>query len=137
MKWILLVMIAITAIVALHFGMRRARDQIASRFSMHPSIPPAEFYMRYYANSGIAQARIGEIVNHVASELSLPAQKLLPTDRFDNEMSPPKGWNWDAGSGILTVELQRLAKQRGVSIDYTTILTLDDYLRIAAPLWDA
>lgn len=79
---------------------------------------------------------MSELVNHVAQELSLPATRLLPTDRFDKELAPAPGWEWDSGTGMLTLELKRLAKEKGVQIDFTEIVTLNDYIRVAARVWD-
>ena len=93
-----------------------------------------DFYAKYYLGSGLEQETVIELLKHVADELRLPAGKLRPTDRFSKELSPGQLHAWDAGFGVLIVEVQALARRRGVAID-KRVDSLDDYIRIMANIY--
>jgi hypothetical protein len=125
----LVVMAIATALAVLYWlGTRRARRGLANRFSDRPTLDFNKFYQSYYAGTQNRE-RIEELLAHVAQELSIPANKLRPSDRFDVELRPPRGWEFDSGKGILLVELDKLARAKGKLIDTKMIVTLDDYLR--------
>ncbi|AWH23187.1 MULTISPECIES: hypothetical protein [Stenotrophomonas] len=93
-----------------------------------------DFYAQYYLDSGFEQETVIELLRHVADELRLPAGKLRSTDRFSKELSPGQLHAWDAGYGVLIVEVQSLARKRGVAID-KRVASLDDYIRIMASIY--
>lgn len=74
-------------------------------------------------------------MRHAANELALPAEKLLPSDRFDVELRPARGWEMDSGKGILLSELGKLARTKGVQVDLQQISTLYDYLNAMARVY--
>ena len=74
------------------------------------ALSPTGFYDRYYAESGLDQEIVVELLEHVADELRLPSGKLRPGDRFSKELSPGEAHGWDSGYGVLIFELQSLAK---------------------------
>lgn len=93
-----------------------------------------EFYSRYYDGQGIEKVVVAEILNHIACELSLPASKLRPSDRFSIELAPQKGSAWDSGYGILIYEIKRLATKKNVRID-NKVETIDDCIRLLSMLY--
>jgi hypothetical protein len=135
MKYIILSCAIVIILLFLKLGMGHEKKKILLRFEGRESMSMQGFYSEFYANSGIPFVVIEELLLHVASELCLPVEKLRPSDRFDSEMAPERGWNWDSGAGMLSVEIQNLAREKNVQVDLRKIVTLDDYLRIAAPLW--
>jgi len=92
------------------------------------SLTPDQVFDRYYATSHLKRDLVVELLNHVAKELSLPVDKLLPGDRFAIELAEGRGNEWDSGYGILLFELRRLAKKRKKVIEIP-IATVDDYLK--------
>lgn len=124
-----LIWIAVVGLVSLLFwlGMRRERSTLADRFADRAAQDFDAFFQRHYAGR-LDRAKVEELLQHVAEELSLPAEKLLPSDRFDVELRPVNGWELDSGKGILLVELDKLARAKGSQIDLQSITTLDDYL---------
>jgi hypothetical protein len=132
---VLFILITILAIALLWHGVVASRKRLLHRFARRPDIIFDEFYSKFYATSNLEKNLVEELLNHVAAELDLPVLKLLPTDRFDAELAPDKGWDWDAGHGILSIELQQLAKKKGEIVNLKQIKTLDDYIRLAAKLW--
>jgi hypothetical protein len=97
-------------------------------FSERSCLSEDEFFERFYATSGIHKELLVEIVNHIAHEIGLPAGILRPADRFDVELAPTKGTEWDSGYAILVYEIQRLAKNKGIIIE-GKIATVDDCIR--------
>ena len=97
-------------------------------------LSPPGFYDQYYAESGLDQETVVELLKHVADELRLPPGKLRPGDRFSKELSPDDAHGWDSGYGILIFELQSLARKRGVAINQK-VDSLDDYIRIMAGIY--
>jgi hypothetical protein len=128
MNALIVTAIAIALAVLYWLGSRGARHRLARRFSNRPALDFNEFYQSHYAGT-LNRERIEELLAHVAQELSIPANKLLPSDRFDVELRPVRGWEFDSGKGILMVELDKLARAKGKSIDTKMIVTLDDYLK--------
>lgn len=98
------------------------------------SLSPQQVFDLYYSTSHIDRTLVVELLNHVAAELSLPADKLRPGDRFSVELAPKKDAAWDSGYGVLLFELKRLAKKKNKKIE-RRITTLDDYLRAMAEVY--
>ncbi|MBN4958181.1 hypothetical protein JY411_07130 [Stenotrophomonas maltophilia] len=98
------------------------------------ALSPIGFYDQYYADSGLDQETVVELLEHVADELRLPSGKLRPEDRFSKELSPGEAHGWDSGYGVLLFELQSLAKERGIAVN-RRVDSLDDYLRIMAGIY--
>lgn len=125
----------VVALVALYWhGIRRERRTLMGRFADRPSLNFDAFYRSYYAGK-LDREKVEELLNHVAQELSIPPTKLLPSDRFDVELRPARGWEFDSGKGILLVELDSLARKNGKPIDTAKITTLDDYLVAMAEIY--
>lgn len=102
--------------------------------SKRERLSPDDVFYRFYAGSGIDRELVVELLEHVASELSLPVDRLRPSDRFGVELAPDKGCEWDSGYGVLLFELQRLAKKKGKEIRQR-IITIDDYLRAMSEVY--
>lgn len=98
------------------------------------ALSPTGFYDQYYAESGLDQETVVELLEHAADELRLSSGKLRPGDRFSKELSPGEAHSWDSGYGVLVFELQSLAKKRGVAVD-RRVDSLDDYIRIMAGIY--
>jgi hypothetical protein len=131
-----LIWIGILGLVAFLFwhGLRRERHTLASRFAERPAMPFDAFFQTYYVGK-IDAVTLEELLRHAANELALPAEKLLPSDRFDVELRPARGWEMDSGKGILLSELVKLARTKGVQVDVQQISTLDDYLKAMARVY--
>lgn len=136
MTKLILVIFAIifVAIVYTH-GFSKSKRELGKRFENREALSNDDFYDRFYRSSGIDKDLICALLDHVAAELTLPGSKLLPSDRFDTELAPARGWDWSSGHGILASELKRWASQKKAEIDTSKIATLDDYFRVAASVY--
>lgn len=115
-------------------GLRRERRTLADRFTDRATMGFDDFFRKYYFGK-IDRVVLEELLRHVANELSLPAGKLLPSDRFEIELRPARGWEMDSGKGILLAELDKLARSKGAQVDLQRITTLDDYLNAMANVY--
>ena len=109
---------------------REVRKAILSR----EDITPEAMHAAHFAAFGLDVELVVEILIHMASELDVPVTKLRPSDRFDVEFAPD-WWNgWDSGVAILLLDLQRMAKRRGVRVEQD-ITTVDEYVRVMAEVY--
>ena len=73
-------------------------------------------------------------MTHVSEELGIPAEKLRPSDRFDAELAPEWGNEFDSGVAILAYDLKLAAKRHKRKLD-GNVHTLDDSLRLMNELY--
>jgi len=71
---------------------------------------------------------------HVAEELGIPVGKLRPSDRFDAELAPAWGNEFDSGVAILAYDLKLAAKRHKRKLD-ANVQTLNDYLTLMNELY--
>ena len=74
-------------------------------------------------------------MEYVANELSVSPALLRPTDRFDVELLPPRGFEFDSAKNTLLLDLMRLAKKKGQEMKIEKIKTLGDYVRAMATMY--
>ncbi|MEK7333483.1 MAG: hypothetical protein AAB017_08915 [Nitrospirota bacterium] len=86
-----------------------------------------EIYSRYYLDSGLSKDVVLKLWGNVAELLQLPKGKLRPTDKFGKELGPYQVIDDDINE--LQAFTLRQLKEVGVSVDFSTIKTLDDYIR--------
>lgn len=105
----------------------RQRETLAQRFAKRPSMSAAEFHKQFYFGK-LDLATVQGLLNNVAQEYSVPADKLLPTDRFDVELKQPSGHEFDAGVGMLPMQVEMAARAKGSMLKAANIETVDDYI---------
>ena len=107
-----------------------------ARFKDRKDLSPKEFYSLFYADSSLPEEKIKEVVQGVASELNMPVGKLRPGDRFDDKLGSAKGWEYEHGEGMVSINLSlpNFSKRAKEQIDPTKIETLDDYIRCMVTL---
>lgn len=120
---------AVAILVLAYFhGARRARKQVLSRFSSRSPRTAGQFASEFYGELNEDQ-RVEEALCHLASELEMPLQFLLPTDRFDHELRAVPGWGFYSGHGLLFRELHVWSRAKGLNALLDPIRTLDDYIK--------
>jgi hypothetical protein len=96
------------------------------RFAGRDVLTLDEVYSRFFAAKDLPKNLVVELWTEVAKPLGVPAGKLRPTDRFDNELAPIEKWDDDI------VEVQWAAERRltqtGKRVDLSQIKTLGDYV---------
>lgn len=104
------------------------RRQRLKRFESRPDLSLDQIYSDFFAQRNLPKNQVCELWREVAESLRLPPGKLRPTDRFDQELAPPKGWEHD--DEILDVQwaAERRLKKTGIKADLSQVKTLADYV---------
>lgn len=124
---------AIVATPIIFTGFRRAATLRRQRFHGRRELSREQFYSTCYANTGIPMAVVCEVLSEL-EQGGIPAGKALPTDRFDRELAPVEGWEWDDDLSVaLDMCVASRMKQAGVS-EIATMETLDDLIYRVAEL---
>jgi hypothetical protein len=125
----LLILIAGGAAFLGTLALRRAK---ASRFASRLDLGNDDFFVKYYAASGLPRDTVIRIRRLVADELEVPVGRLRPTDRFDQELRTAEGWEeWDDGIEALRQLLAPGNSGQWQAVDWGKIRTLDDLIRAA------
>jgi hypothetical protein len=87
-----------------------------------------EIYSRFFGPKGFPRDLTLELWREVAATLRLPPGRLRPTDRFDRELAPPRGWDlYDPIDEVRYAAEDRMERS-GSYTDFRTIKTLGDYV---------
>jgi hypothetical protein len=105
----------------------RQRRSLADKFASRPSMEFEAFYKKFY-DGKLDRDEVRTHLTNVSDEYSVPADKLLPTDRFDVELTQPSGHEFDAGTGLLPMQVELLARAKGGMLKAASIVTVDDYI---------
>ena len=89
-----------------------------------------EIFARYYVDSGLDERVVVHLWNDCAAKLKVPAEKLRPTDRFDQELAAADSWSSlaDPREDLASYALSR-AKKLGTTVDLKSPKTLNDLIR--------
>jgi hypothetical protein len=87
-----------------------------------------QIYSEYFIGKALPKELACELWNEIASALSLPAGKLRPSDRFDNELAAPKGWEFDDNIVDVQFAAEHRLRQSGIQGDLSAIKTVGDYV---------
>jgi hypothetical protein len=60
-----------------------------------PELTVGEIHDSYYADSPISQDVLGRALEEISQDLGVPLGKVRPEDRFDVELGPSPGWQYD------------------------------------------
>jgi len=110
---------------------RRSR---VKRFEDRDDVSLDSIFEKSFASRGLSKSVVFELWREVATFLQLPPGKLRPTDRFDSELSPGKGWEYDDEIADITSLAWRRLKSSGKTIDLPQITTLGEYVEFFASL---
>ena len=100
------------------------------RFSDRESLTHKEIYKRFYADTGIDEAKIIDLWVGIANMLKIDAGKLRPTDQFDVELRPVEGHLVEDELVDLNYFLRNECKRKGIPIPETKLKTLDALIRL-------
>ena len=96
------------------------------RFSDRIPLTHDEIYIKYFSNSGVSKKRVKELWLEIAEVLELPAEQLLPSDRFAIELAPHVGYEFcDQISDMNYIISKRCLRTK---INQASINTIEDYI---------
>jgi hypothetical protein len=111
-------------VVAIYF--RTARKVKVDRLAGRPEQTVHQIYQSFFADMAIPEKRFEELWEELGRVLELPASKLLPTDRFDVELAPPKGYEFDDPIKDVKFLISKYSLRAGVKPE--AIQTVRDYI---------
>ena len=107
---------------------RKEHEAIQARFHDRPEISPTD-QIRSISGCDRLDAEHALIIwEIIADSLQIHAGKLRLSDRFDVELAPPKGWEFDSASVLLNQKLSSMAHRKNKALDLANIKTIRDYL---------
>jgi hypothetical protein len=104
------------------------------RFKGREELSLDTIYTRFYAQTNLPKGLVLELWNEVAARLKIPAGKLRPSDRFDREFAPVKGWEFDDESAEINWAAAHRLQTLGVKADLSRIQSLGDYVEFFGKL---
>jgi hypothetical protein len=133
LQWVIFSGIAILGITLLWFGDRSAKRKRRVRFQDRPEITEDEFFSMYYKESGIAKEIVSDVLRRIANATEISALKIRPSDRFDRELAPVKGWEYGDGLAEISWFVKDKKKEARVR-ESVQLHTVDDLIRYVARL---
>lgn len=110
------------------------RRQRLKRFENRPELSLEQIYGEFFAGKNLPKELAYELWNEVSASLHVPAGKLRPTDRFDQELAAPKGWELDDAIVEVQWAAERRLKQSETQADLSQIKTVSDYVEFFCKL---
>lgn len=102
-----------------------------NRFINRPDMGIDEFYSSYYRCAGIPQEIVAQVLKDIANATGISECKIRPSDRFDHELAPLKGWEFGDGlielSWIVNKKTGKIKKPKTINFN-----TVDDLIRFIA-----
>ena len=124
-------LVVVFFVVGYFHGEKKARISMTARFSDREPLSEEQLYELFNdSNNSHESSLVLEILEHVASVLSVDKALLRPSDRFDCELKPPKGWEFGSDITSLSLLLESLAKEKHLHIPPCSIKTLGDYMNV-------
>lgn len=85
---------------------------------------------RFYADSDVTPADVERAYTRISEATGPPAGALRPGDRFDRELKPRAGWEYDDPIFIFSDQLAREAASAGVAVKLEEVTTVDDAVHL-------
>lgn len=133
--WVIIISLAVGAFVGiLGWTIFRSSTYVAkirtSRFAGRSPLDDNSFYDRYYSASGLRKDIVVQLRREIETALRIPANMILPTDRFSTELSVVRGWEYaDDGPDEVYLLNRDREKRLGAHIPLEELQTVDEYIR--------
>jgi hypothetical protein len=85
---------------------------------------------RFYVGSNVTTADVEQAYTRISNATGVPPGELRPDDRFDRDLKPRGGWEYDDPLHIFSDELAHDAASAGVPVKLEEIITVDDALHL-------
>jgi hypothetical protein len=110
-----LVLVAVSVLIAAYALESRRIAEKQNRFKLRKNKSLNEIYSEYFCEQQIDRERFERLWLQVSKVLRLDPLKLLPTDRFDVELAPVKGFlTEDELADLEDLYKENVRNQRGV-----------------------
>jgi hypothetical protein len=99
------------------------------RFTGREDMAPDRIYNEFFSASGFPKDLVLELWNEIAIPLRVPPGMLRPSDRFDKELAPIEGWEFDDDRADVDSVVNQRLKKLVTSTDLSAVQTLGDYVK--------
>lgn len=124
--------LAVLLLAVVTYWGRRTRRGSREPFVSRPSMTIADLHAAFYAHSAVSQGDLAAALGEIGRVLGVPVDRLRPSDRFDVELAPEKGWEFDDPLAELTEVVERRLRTCGLDEGQVAgIRTVDDFVRLA------
>lgn len=106
---------------------KKMKKKKRMRFSDRQSISLDQFYDNYYKNTDIAKDTVRKVLLLVSSSTDIPMEKIRPSDRFDDDLKPIEGWEFDDGLHEISWEIKEILN-RNANKKMPNIETVDELI---------
>ena len=107
-----------------------------SRFSDREELTTEEIYNKYFSDKGIPKDAMIRLWDELADCIELPKGKLRPMDRFDRELAPEKGFEYDDPINGVFYLMKKKSQKYGLKLEYEKLETIADYIQFFGNSWD-
>ena len=105
------------------------KRQKIKRLGSRTMMSGSEFYERNYASAGLPRELVLELLDGLGNALEVPPGLLRPSDRFQVELAPLKGWGAMDDRLDLYDLMTRVEKKYDIKLRPSEIETVDHYIR--------
>ncbi len=109
--------------------MAKADASRRARFVSREAMSSEEFLAECGISDREAGAQVLDLRHSMSLEFDIPEGKIRPGDRFDVELRPEKGWEFDDGVALLMQDLQAARHAKKLSTDTSKIVSVKDYVK--------
>jgi hypothetical protein len=118
------------AAIAVRIVMRQRLPLKLKRFEGRECLTTEKIHDNFYA--GYEIGKFLELWKEIASAVEVPPELMRPTDRFDRELGPVKGFRVAGEMDDLQDAFMRRCQERRLDPQNVRVETVDDYIRLFA-----
>lgn len=126
LTWVAAIVLVIGCYL-LYQQMRNADERRRARFLDRKPMPNQDFLIECAIVDEVQASHALEMRNIIANELEIPVERIYPSDRFNVELAPEKGWEYDDSTNLLLQELGSALRKSGVA-ELQKEATVKDYV---------
>lgn len=123
---LLAVLAGVIGVLVVAFYFRKAHKARDDRFANRAERSMHEIFESHFSNCGVAEGRFVELWKELADILEVPAGKILPSDRFQIELAPPKGFEFNDQINDVMYMIGKRCQRAG--FDPRSINSVRDYI---------
>jgi hypothetical protein len=114
--------------VATFFVSRKRLPLKLQRFKDRERLSIGQIHKKFYPD--YEMKKFVEVWMEIAFAVEVPPELLRPTDRFDSELGPVKGFEIASETDDLEEAIIRRCRERHLDFSKLEIKTVDDYIKI-------
>jgi hypothetical protein len=92
---------------------------------------------RFYSGSDVTLADVEQTYTRISEATGVPPGALRPEDRFDRELKPSHGWEYDDPIHLFSDDLAQDAASVGLAVKLEEVVTVDDALHLMKRIRDS